>query len=114
MPIDCLSAAAGQHRSLEAELADAGAHPIDNGVVLSRIAGVQDKAINWPDLDFEWCARFCRLHADISTRVSAIEILRKLHPRRRPANRPLEQFYQRCSPGAHLSIVRIGTSASEV
>jgi hypothetical protein len=48
-----LTVAASEHRDLEAELADAALHAIDDGVVLAGIAGVPDESINSPDLDFE-------------------------------------------------------------
>jgi hypothetical protein len=53
MPIHDLAVAARQNRNFEAELADRGAHAIHGDVVLAGIAGVQNKAANVPDLDFE-------------------------------------------------------------
>ena len=44
--------AAGEHGNLEAELADAAAHAIDRGVVLSRVACVEDQLVDGPGLDF--------------------------------------------------------------
>jgi hypothetical protein len=43
--------AAGQHRDLEAELADRAGHTIDHPVVLARIPRVGHEPINMPDLD---------------------------------------------------------------
>jgi hypothetical protein len=39
------------HRDLESELADAAAHAIHRGVVLARIAGLEDQAVDVPSLD---------------------------------------------------------------
>jgi hypothetical protein len=46
-----LAVAAGEHRNLETELADAGAHAVNGGIVLSRVAGVEDQPVEGPDLD---------------------------------------------------------------
>src|SRR5260370_789299 len=43
--------AAGEHGNLEAELADGGAQAIHRSVVLARISGVKDQAVNRPRLD---------------------------------------------------------------
>jgi hypothetical protein len=40
--IDHFAVAAGEHRDLETELANRRAHAIDRGVVLPRVADVQD------------------------------------------------------------------------
>jgi hypothetical protein len=49
--IDDLTVATGEYRDLEAELADAAAHAIHGRVVLARVAGVENKFVNWPVLD---------------------------------------------------------------
>ena len=51
--VDHLAVAAGQHRNLEAEFADAAAHAIHGGVVLARVAGVEDEAVDRPDLNLK-------------------------------------------------------------
>ena len=51
MAIDYLTVAAREYRDFETELADAAAHPINTGVVLSRIAGVRNESVDRPDLD---------------------------------------------------------------
>jgi len=56
-----LAIAAGQHRNLETELAEAGAHPVDRGVVLSGIAGVENQPVQRPVLKFEGRRRFYHL-----------------------------------------------------
>ena len=38
---------------LKTELADAGAHSVNDGMVLARIAGVEDQAVDGPDLDLK-------------------------------------------------------------
>jgi len=65
-----LAIATSEYRNLEAELADAAAHAIHDGVVLARIAGIEDQAVYGPDLYFELDGWFWRLHADDSTRES--------------------------------------------
>ena len=52
MTIHHLAVAAGQHGDFEAELANAAAHAIHRGVVLARIAGVEDQPVDRPNLDF--------------------------------------------------------------
>ncbi len=42
MAIHDIAVASGEHGNLEAELADATAHPIHSGIVLARVAGVGD------------------------------------------------------------------------
>jgi hypothetical protein len=64
MAVYHLAVAAGQYRDLEAEFADAAAHPINCGVVLARIAGLEDQSVYWPDLDLKILRRgFPRKHA---------------------------------------------------
>jgi len=53
MSVNHFAAAAGQDRDFEAELADAAAHPIHRGVVLPGVAGVEDQAVNRPDLNLQ-------------------------------------------------------------
>jgi hypothetical protein len=52
MPVTHLPAAAGEHWDLKSKLPDAAAHAIYRGVVLSGVAGVEDQAVDWPNLDF--------------------------------------------------------------
>jgi hypothetical protein len=51
--IDHFAVAAGEHGDLEPELADAAAHAIDGGIVLTGISGVEDQPVDRPDLDLE-------------------------------------------------------------
>ena len=69
--VDDFAVAAGEHRDLEAELADAAAHAIDGGVVLARIAGVEDELVDRPLLN----ARRCRLrnHSTPRRKLSWLE-----------------------------------------
>ena len=55
MAIHHFAVAAREHGNLEAELADAAAHAIHGGVVLARVAGVEDEPVDVPDLDFQGC-----------------------------------------------------------
>ena len=48
--------AARENRDLEAELADAGTHAIHRGIVLARVAGVEDQAVDGPDLNLRLAA----------------------------------------------------------
>ena len=55
MAVHHLAVAAGEHRDLEAELADAAAHAIHGGIVLAGIAGVEDQPVDGPGLDlYRW------------------------------------------------------------
>jgi hypothetical protein len=49
--INHFAVAAGEHWNLEAELADAAAHAIDDRVVLPGVARVEDQAVNGSDLN---------------------------------------------------------------
>jgi hypothetical protein len=53
--INDFSVAAGEHRNLEAELTDAAAHAIDGGVILPRVARVEDEPIGVPGLNLRLC-----------------------------------------------------------
>jgi hypothetical protein len=51
--IDDFAITAGEHRDLEAEFANRGAHAIHSGVVLPRVACVENEPINEPSLDLQ-------------------------------------------------------------
>src|ERR1039458_752397 len=67
------SVAAGEHWHLEAELADRGAHPIHCGIVLARVANVENEALYRPDLDLQRLCRGLRKHASPSD-TSRVEV----------------------------------------
>jgi hypothetical protein len=50
--INDFAVAAGQDRNLEAELTDAAAHAIHDGVVLPGIPRVEDELVDGPALNF--------------------------------------------------------------
>jgi hypothetical protein len=62
MPVDHLTVATGQHRNLEPELADAGAHAIHDRVVLAWVPSVEDEPVYGPNLDLSLSRRFLRWH----------------------------------------------------
>ena len=67
MAIDHFTIAAGEHRNLEAELADAAAHAIDDCIVLARVACVENEPVERPDLDLPGLRRcFLREHTSPS------------------------------------------------
>jgi hypothetical protein len=45
MAVDYLTVAAGEYGDLEAEFADAAAHPVNCRVVLARVAGVENQLV---------------------------------------------------------------------
>ena len=51
MTVDNLAITARQHGDLEAEFTDAGTHPIHDCIVLPRVPGVVNHALNRPNLD---------------------------------------------------------------
>jgi hypothetical protein len=53
MTVDHLAVAAGQDWNLEAEFADAAAHPVHGGIVLPRVADVEDQPFDWPELNLQ-------------------------------------------------------------
>jgi hypothetical protein len=53
MAIHYFSIAAREDRDFETEFTDAGAHAIHGGVVLARIAGVEDQLVDGPDLNLK-------------------------------------------------------------
>src|ERR1035441_5447808 len=63
MPIHHFAVAAGQHRTLEPEFANRGAHAVHDRVVLPRISGVEDKALDGPCQNLRGLSRrFLRKH----------------------------------------------------
>ena len=57
MPVDHFTIAAGEHRDLEAELADAAAHAVHGRIVLPRVACVEDQPVDRPDLNLVGLSR---------------------------------------------------------
>ena len=55
--INDLTIAAGEHRDLEAELADAATHTIHDRIVLPWVACVEDETVNGPDLNLVGLSR---------------------------------------------------------
>jgi hypothetical protein len=53
MAVDHLAVAAGQHGTLEAEFPEAAAHAIHGGVILARVAGIEDEPVDGPALNLQ-------------------------------------------------------------
>jgi hypothetical protein len=62
-----LAVAASKYRDLEAELADAAAHAIHGGVVLARVARVENQPVDGLDFDFQCLRRFQHPEVSIHT-----------------------------------------------
>src|ERR1039458_9906946 len=83
MPVNHGSIAAREHRDLEAKFPDATAHPINRGVVLPGVSGVEDKALDGPCQYLRELSRFLlRKHSLLSF---WLRVLRRLRPWRRPS-----------------------------
>jgi hypothetical protein len=53
MAVDHFAVAAGQHGTLEAEFPEAAAHAIHGGVILARVAGIEDEPVDGPALNLQ-------------------------------------------------------------
>jgi hypothetical protein len=76
--IDHGSVAARQRRHFEAELAEAAAHAIHCGLVLPRIAGIEDQAVDGPGLNLQclWRAHLSNTSPHALERESCVSCWR--------------------------------------